>query len=162
MSGRNITNACFKAGPNVSGASNAARRANFRYRGGGAATSLTGWDVFNTVAIASFLSLGLATKRNRTEVFCQWSKRSYGQKQKGANDYYCTQQQKAEGRRVVAQSSQSKRRRFLCAETRCHGYGGDNRQVPAEYHYQTCCNVPWHECRRGVRITDRPACRADP
>ena len=52
MSGRNMTNACFNAGPNVSGASNALRRANFRHRGGGVVTSLEGWDGINTVAIA--------------------------------------------------------------------------------------------------------------
>jgi len=56
MSGRNIINACFNAGPNVSGASNALRRANFRNRDGGLVTSLKGWDGFNTVGIEGSLS----------------------------------------------------------------------------------------------------------
>jgi hypothetical protein len=58
MSGRNMTNACFNAGPNVSGASNVLRRANFRNRGCGVVTSLAGWDGFNNVAIASCLFMG--------------------------------------------------------------------------------------------------------
>jgi hypothetical protein len=80
MSGRNMTNACFKAGQNVSGASNVLRRTNFRNRGCGAVAPLAGgWDGFNIVAIASSLSLGLATKRNGTEVFRHWSKRGHWQ-----------------------------------------------------------------------------------
>jgi hypothetical protein len=91
MSGRNITNACFNAGPNVPGASNALLRANFRYRDGGGLTSLADSDGFNSVAIASFLPAGLAAKWNWTEVFCQGSKRGHRQEQKGANDYNRTQ-----------------------------------------------------------------------
>ena len=56
MSGRNMTNACFNAGQNVSGASNVLRRANFRNRDGGVVTSLKGWDGSDTVGIASSLS----------------------------------------------------------------------------------------------------------
>jgi hypothetical protein len=59
MSGRNMTNACFNAGQNVSGASNALRRANFRNRDGGAVTSLTFSVGFNIVAISSTPFQGL-------------------------------------------------------------------------------------------------------
>jgi hypothetical protein len=66
MSGRNMTNACFNAGQNVSGASNALRRANFRNRdGGGVATSLTFWAGFNTVAISSTPFHGLLVNFRR-------------------------------------------------------------------------------------------------
>jgi hypothetical protein len=54
-----MTNACFNAGQNVSGASNALRRANFRYRGGGVVTSLTFWAGFNTVGISSYSFSGI-------------------------------------------------------------------------------------------------------
>jgi hypothetical protein len=46
-----MTNDCLNAGQNVPGASNALRRANFRYRDVGAATSLAFSVGFNTVAI---------------------------------------------------------------------------------------------------------------
>jgi hypothetical protein len=68
MSGRNMTNACFNAGQNVSGASNALRRANFRNRdGGGVATSLTltFWAGFNSVAISSTPFQGLLVNLRR-------------------------------------------------------------------------------------------------
>src|SRR5208282_564206 len=171
MSGRNMTNACFNAGQNVPGASNALCRANFRNRGGGVVNSLPGWVGFNTVAISStpcqglsvnFPSIvirrcGLATERNRTQVFRDWSKRCYGKKQKSANYYNGPQQQETERRRVIAQSPQTERRRFLCSEARGHGDGRDNRQVSAENHYQGRRDIPWNECWRRARIADQTA-----
>jgi hypothetical protein len=54
-----MTNAYFNAGPNVPGASNALRRANFRNRDGGVATSLTFSVGFNIVGISSTPFQGL-------------------------------------------------------------------------------------------------------
>ena len=72
-----------------------ARRANFRYRVGGAVSSPEGVDCFQyfshfKCSLSGFTGespwivigrrRGSATERNGTEVFCEWSKRGCGEK----------------------------------------------------------------------------------
>ena len=163
MSGRSITNACFKAARTNSGAnSGLMRRGAARRR-----------STFTAIAVGLLscrvccehlpfssklprnthvLFARSAAERDRAKCSASGPSAATGKKQQSADDHDCAEQKTPESKRIVAQCSEAEGRFLFVSERRRHRDRSDDRQIAAEKHHQTGGYIPRPGFRSRTRI----------